>query len=60
MKAVALRLPVLLSVLLVLGACSDPEADIPAVVVESATTELVVRAQGELIASESLPITLPA
>jgi multidrug efflux pump subunit AcrA (membrane-fusion protein) len=52
------RLPALLAALL-LVACADPEADIPAVVVEATTTELVVRAQGELIASESLPITLP-
>ena len=58
MTARAARLPALLAALL-LGACADPEAEIPAVVVEATTTELVVRAQGELIASESLPITLP-
>ena len=53
------RLPILLAVLLALGACADPQANIPAVVVADTTTELVVRAQGELTASESLPITLP-
>ena len=53
------RLAALLATLLALGACSDPEAEIPAVVVDDVTTELVVRAHGELIASESLPITLP-
>ena len=58
MTALTARLPALLAALL-LGACADPEAEIPAVVVEATTTELVVRAQGELVASESLPITLP-
>ena len=59
MTATIKRLPVLVGALLALGACSGPETDTPAVVVGETTTELVVRAQGELIASESLPITLP-
>jgi multidrug efflux pump subunit AcrA (membrane-fusion protein) len=53
------RLPVVVGALLALSACSGPATDTPAVVVDETTTELVVRAQGELIASESLPITLP-
>jgi multidrug efflux pump subunit AcrA (membrane-fusion protein) len=53
------RLPVLLGVVLALAGCSGPQSDIPAVVVEGTSTDLVVRAKGELIASESLPITLP-
>ena len=42
-----------------LGACSGPESDIPVVVADEISTELVVRAHGELVASESLPISLP-
>ena len=52
-------LPALAAAALLLGACSGPQSDIPAVVVGDTTTELVVRAEGELVASESLPITLP-
>lgn len=53
------RLPVLATAAVLLGACSGPQSVIPAVVVGDTTTELVVRAEGELVASESLPITLP-
>ncbi len=53
------RIAVLLAAALTLVACSGTETDVPAVTVGADTTELVVRAEGELIASESLPITLP-
>ncbi len=59
MIALRQRLPILLVASLVLAACSGTESDVPAVTVGEETTELLVRAQGELIASESLPITLP-
>ncbi len=53
------RLLVLATAAALLGACSGPQSEIPAVVVGDTTTDLVVRAEGELVASESLPITLP-
>lgn len=40
-------------------ACSDPDSDVPAVIASDTSTNLVVRADGELVASESLPIALP-
>lgn len=51
--------PALAVTAVLLGACSGSQSDVPAMVVGDTTTELVVRAQGELVASESLPITLP-
>ncbi len=44
---------------LLVVACSDPDADIPVVVADDTSTDLLVRADGELVASESLPIALP-
>lgn len=48
-----------LSVASGISACGDSATEIPVVVASDAQTELVVRAQGELVASESLPISLP-
>ena len=59
MSTLLQRLPILLAASLVLAACSDTETDVPAVTVGEETIELMVRAEGELIASESLPIALP-
>ena len=48
-----------LAALLILGGCQGSRSDVPAVVVSEVDTELTVRAQGELVASESIPIALP-
>lgn len=45
--------------LLALVACSDEIATLPGVRVETGDAEFIVKAEGELIASESLPIALP-
>ncbi|MDJ0758586.1 MAG: efflux RND transporter periplasmic adaptor subunit [Woeseiaceae bacterium] len=42
-----------------LAACSSEQATAPAIVAERTSTELLVPARGELIASESLPIIMP-
>ena len=44
---------------LLLGACGADEAGVPVVTVTDIDAELAVRAQGELVASESLPIAMP-
>ena len=44
---------------IVLAACADERTTAPAVVAEKTSTELLVPARGELIASESLPIMMP-
>ena len=41
------------------AACSNTDSDMPVVVATDTSTNLVVRADGELVASESLPIALP-
>lgn len=43
-----------------LAACGTESSQAPAIVAEDVDTEFVVPARGELIASESLPIALPA
>ncbi len=48
----------LLATLCVAG-CADSASDVPAVTASDTSTNLVVRADGELVASESLPIALP-
>ncbi len=48
-----------LSVSLFAGACSNSDSDVPVVIASGTSTDLMVRADGELIASESLPIALP-
>jgi len=40
-------------------ACSGPDSDVPVVIAKDTSTNLIVRADGELVASESLPIALP-
>ena len=42
-----------------LGACSDGTNEPPSITLEKANTEFTIAAEGELIASESLPISLP-
>ena len=49
----------LLAIAFGISACGDAAMDIPVVVASDVQTELVVRANGELVASESLPISLP-
>lgn len=49
----------LLAIAFGISACGDAATDIPVVVASDVQTELVVRANGELVASESLPISLP-
>ncbi len=49
----------ILAVAVLVAGCSDSDSDVPAVVANDTTTNLVVRADGELVASESLPIALP-
>ncbi len=56
---VAKKPMLVLSVLLFAGACSSSDSDVPVVVASDTSTDLMVRADGELIASESLPIALP-
>ena len=53
------RLLMIVAAITALAGCSDERAAAPAVVAERTSTELLVPARGELIASESLPITLP-
>lgn len=53
------RCMVILLAALALQACGSDSAGGPSLVVEPRTTELIVPARGELIASESLPISLP-
>ena len=48
-----------LSVSLFAGACSNSGSDVPVAIASGTSTDLMVRADGELIASESLPIALP-
>jgi multidrug efflux pump subunit AcrA (membrane-fusion protein) len=50
----------LLCVLATLTACGTESSQAPAIVAKEVDTEFVVPAKGELIASESLPISLPA
>ena len=52
----AYQLPVLAAVLV--AGCSGPRSDIPALVVGDRTTELVVRAEGELVAEVRAPMPL--
>jgi len=49
--------PVLL--LAMAAGCTDGAATLPAVAVEPADRDLTVRAQGELVASEALPVAIP-
>jgi len=49
-----------LGLLLAIAAgCTDGAATLPAVAVEPADRDLTVRAQGELVASEALPVAIP-
>ncbi len=49
----------ILACALFIAGCSDTDSDVPVVIASDTSTNLVVRADGELIASESLPIALP-
>ncbi|MFK7957415.1 MAG: efflux RND transporter periplasmic adaptor subunit [Lysobacterales bacterium] len=53
------RLWLLLILLATLNACSDAGKEPPSITLQRANTEFMVSAEGELIASESLPISLP-
>lgn len=54
------RILTLLIVSLATAACSTEDSRAPAITAKNADTEFIVPAKGELIASESLPISLPA
>ncbi|MDJ0793518.1 MAG: efflux RND transporter periplasmic adaptor subunit [Woeseiaceae bacterium] len=56
------RIPTIFLILgcaLFIAGCSDADSDVPVVIASDTSTNLVVRADGELVASESLPIALP-
>ncbi|MEM8940629.1 MAG: HlyD family efflux transporter periplasmic adaptor subunit [Pseudomonadota bacterium] len=57
--SVSLRVAVALMILLPLAACDTNDTAIPSVVVKRENHQFFVRAQGEVIASESIPISLP-
>lgn len=54
------RHTLLLAAALLLSACGAAESELPALTAQRADTEFRVRADGEIIASEALPITLPS
>ncbi|MEM8548170.1 MAG: HlyD family efflux transporter periplasmic adaptor subunit [Pseudomonadota bacterium] len=59
MKSSTRLTTILLSGLLALTGCSQEESRLPSIVAAERSIELTVPATGELIASESLPVSLP-
>lgn len=52
-------LPFLIVMIAGLAGCGAPDAELPSLTVGQADVEFRVRAKGEVVASEALPITLP-
>ncbi|MDJ0917257.1 MAG: efflux RND transporter periplasmic adaptor subunit [Woeseiaceae bacterium] len=54
-----IRKVLVVSTAIAMAACSGEQVTAPAIIAEKTSTELLVPARGELIASESLPIIMP-
>ena len=60
MMARPTRALALLLALVAIAGCGAPESSLPTLTASQQDVEFVVKARGELVASESLPIALPA